>query len=93
MKIVIDIDEKEYNFIKSIIRLRNGDTFKKLAKDLIMAVKEGTVIPEGHGDLIDRDVAYEEFDKACLSWEGGLLKFISPVIPADKEKRRRNEVD
>ena len=85
MKIVIDIDKKEYEFIKSVRSImKNSDTFQRIATDLFRATQEGTPLPEGHGDLIDRDVAYDEFDKACLSYEGGLLKYIPTVLPADK---------
>ena len=85
MKIVIDIDEKDYKFIKSVgIIMKNSDTFQRIAVDLFRAVHESTPLPKGHGDLIDRDVARKEFDEACLSWEGGLLKYVPTVIPADK---------
>lgn len=88
MQIVINIDEKNYEFIKSVNSImKNSDTFQRIATDLFRATQEGTPLPKGHGDLIDRDVAYEEFDKACLSWEGGLLKsksIIPTVIPRDK---------
>ena len=35
------------------------------------ADKNGMPLPKRYGDLIDRDVAYEEFYEACLSGEGG----------------------
>lgn len=86
MKLIIDIDKKDYEFIKSVKSImKNGDTFQRISADLFDAVKNSEIVlPEGHGDLIDRDVAYAEFDDACLSWEGGLLKYIQTVIPADK---------
>lgn len=89
MQIVIDIDKKNYEFIKSVRRImKNSDTFQRIAVDLFRATQEGTPLPEGHGDLIDRDVVYAEFDKAGLSKKemiGKLLVFgISTVIPADK---------
>ena len=80
MKIVIDIPEKAY------------EAFQEWHKNKVATVEQsiianGTPLPKGHGDLIDRNVAYDEFDKACLSWEGGLLKYIPTVIPADKEEK------
>lgn len=87
MKIVIDISERDYEFIKSVRSImKNSDTFERLATDLFLSVKNGTPLPKRHGDLIDRDVAYDEFDKACFSYEGGLLNRIPAVIPADKEE-------
>ena len=44
MKIVIDIDKKEYEFIKSIRRImKNGSTFQQIAIDLIKAVQNAEV--------------------------------------------------
>lgn len=77
MKIVIDIDSKIYDFIKSRGHLPYG---VNIAGNII----DGTPLPKGHGDLIDRNVAYDEFDKACCSGEGSLLQYIPTVIPADK---------
>ena len=92
MKIIVDIDEKDYNFIKSVKSIMRGsDTFQRISADLFRAVKDGEPLPNNHGDLIDRDVAYEEYDKACLSWEGGLLKYVPTVIPA--ERGNNNGVD
>ena len=74
MEVVINIPESEYNRIKA----SNAVEYFELK------IAQGIVLPKGHGDLIDRDVAYNEFDEAGCSWEGGLLKFIPPVIPADE---------
>ena len=76
MKIVIDIPDDMYNDANILI----VKDFTELKKAII----NGTPLPKGHGDLIDRDVARKEFDEACLSWEGGLLKYIPAVIEADK---------
>ena len=77
MKIVIDIPDEVYNFTIQRGHLPYG-------VNIAGSIIDGEILSKGHGDLIDRDVAYEEFDKACLSWEGGLLKYIPTVIPADK---------
>lgn len=81
MKIVIDIPDFIYNALKEDVDCGTVN--------LNQAIVDGTVLPDGHGDLIDRDVAYDEFDKACCSLEGRLLegrllKNIPTVIPADK---------
>ena len=44
MKIVIDIDKKDYEFIKSVRRiLKNSDIFQRIAVDLFRAVQEAEV--------------------------------------------------
>lgn len=77
MKLIIEIPDEVYNFT-----IQRGHF--PYGVNITGSIIDGEVVPEGHGDLIDRDVAYKEFDKACLSWEGGLLKFIPTVIPRDK---------
>lgn len=45
MKIVIDIDKKDYEFIKSVKSImRNSDTFQRISADLFNAVKSGEVV-------------------------------------------------
>ena len=85
MKLIININEKDFEFIKSVKSImKNSDIFQRISADLFNAVKSGEALPKGHGDLIDRDVAVDEFDKAGCSYEGGLLKYIPSVIPRDK---------
>lgn len=43
MKIIIDIDERDYEFIKSVRSMKNGDTFQRIAIDLFRAVHEAEV--------------------------------------------------
>ena len=47
MKIVIDISDEDYKAIKEM-RTNFGISF-------YMAIQNGTPLPKGHGDLIDRD--------------------------------------
>lgn len=75
MKIVIDIDESILNDAK------NG--YVRLG-EIADAVLSGTSLPKGHGDLIDRDIACEELDKACCSYGDDLLRYVPTVIEADK---------
>ena len=64
MKVVIDIDNDLYNFVVD----------KKLMvmdlPEVEQAIKHGTVLPEEHGDLIDR----EEFLKSFLDSFWGAVK-------------------
>ena len=50
---------------------------------MINGIRNGTVLPEGHGDLIDRNVAYDVLDDLSFNC-GELLRYVSTVIPADK---------
>ena len=87
MEVLINIPESVY------MRLKAGDTNTGNAfhDTALASIVTGVVLPNGHGDLIDRDVAYNKFDEACCSWEGNLLRFVPAVIPADclAFKRRR----
>lgn len=82
MKLIIDIDEEEL-------------TEEEIAECIRIAevnFSDVTILPKGHGDLIDRDKAYDVLDNAGLSLNcSGLLRYVSTVIPADKEKN--NETD
>lgn len=45
MQIVIDIDEKDYEFIKSVNSImKNSDTFQRISVSLFNAVKDGKVV-------------------------------------------------
>ena len=83
MQIVIDIPDDNYKRIRELAEV-NGLSNNLMGYSLL-AIAHGIVLPEGHGDLIDRDVAYDVYHNANLSWNGsGLLKYIPTVIPADK---------
>ena len=44
MKLIIDIPEEHYQTIKSIISIKDGDTFRSLAAELFDAVKNGEIL-------------------------------------------------
>lgn len=77
MKLIIEIPDEVYNFT-----IQRGHFPYEV--NITGSIIDGKVVPKGHGDLIDRDVAYREFDKACLSWESGILKYVPTVIEADR---------
>lgn len=84
MKIVIDIHEKYLNSNIIDVTLFTGANNTITDVNVENEYAEFQILPKGHGDLIDRDVAFIEYDKACCSYEGGLLKYIPTVIKADK---------
>ena len=75
MKLVIDIDDEVYNFIKNRGHIPYG-------VNIANEIANGTPLPKGHGDLIDRDVAYEELGD--IGYGDDLLRFVPTVIKADK---------
>lgn len=88
MKIVIDIDEKDYEFIKSVnFIMKNSDTFQRIAADLFRATQDGTPLPRCHGDLIDRDILLQNW-KVIPSRDRLIfdryIQTLNGVIPVDK---------
>lgn len=95
MKIVIDIDEEDYNRIKDI-----PDAFDSLTSRTYKAIKNGTPLPK-HGRLIDADALNEamyhesfETDTDMQKWDSGCwirykmfenaIGDASTIIEADK---------
>ena len=63
MQIVIDVPEKVYN------HFCRGCRFFDEVEEAIIAITDGTVLPEGHGRLIDAD----KLEYTCNSDECGML--------------------
>ena len=95
MQLVIDISEEQYALIRSRIALIREEMRKKgyCNDDIVpvgwVAIADGTILPKGHGDLIDRitvQMSAEKFhslgDLHTAQWE---LNNAPTVIPADKE--------
>ena len=76
MKIIIDIPEDFYIDCKEWV-------VDKCANIEQTIIANGTPLPKGHGDLIDRDVALADFDDRGFNYEGSVLKYIPTVIPRD----------
>ena len=58
MQIVIDIDEKVYN---EYMNLATGRIPTYKACDIAWVLKNGTILPKGHGRLIDVDALKPKF--------------------------------
>ena len=56
MKIVIDITEEDYNFIKK--QVADGIT-----NPLKICIANGTPLPKGHGDLVDLKKMIDYYDE------------------------------
>ena len=75
MKLIIDIPNEGYDWIK------NGFPDNEDKEFLIKAVKNGTPLPKGHGELIDKDVVLDMMNHGILE---DYITTMSGVIPADK---------
>lgn len=81
MQIVIDIDEKDYNNIEPFLK---GEAIKggfNLFRALEI-IKNGTPLPKGHGDLIDRKKLNRK-KKYCFQTERGAFPKSEWFIKAD----------
>lgn len=92
MQILIDISEKDFTLIRSV----NDPNLLLLAESRVMlAVKNGTPLPEHHGRLIDvnellDDIGLEDNDENRDCNNGEIITLenidrISTIIPATKE--------
>jgi len=83
MQIVIDIDDE---YVLSDIKNRSLETESETDKVIINALYNGTPLPKGHGDLIDKKVAYKKFYVRCLAGVATEVFAETPtIIEADKE--------
>lgn len=88
MELVIKLDDETY---KEVMDRTEFDTLS-LGIKLIEAVQNGTVLPKGHGDLIDRRELKKEV-YTTTEWNGDIHRIIyeasvddaKPVVEADKE--------
>ena len=98
MKIVIDIPEDTYNYMISRCKYQNKDDsglseFEKAG----IAIKNGTLLPKGHGDLKDVDKLKNAFIKWIMAVQGSFtdsdiasIVYNSPtIIEADKEGEQK----
>ena len=87
MRLIIDIPKEEYMLIK----MSDKTVFANAASKecMLHAIKNGTVLPKGHGDLIDRDLLHTnyigtEIGTDCEVYLTPTVLEAEPVIPADK---------
>lgn len=91
MKIVIDIEEGRYNWIMS--HASNDPRDYANTTDIVFrkAVESGTVLPKGHGRLVDADsllahiVDYGEGQNRLMLIDPYYVRNANAIIEADKE--------
>ena len=77
MQIVIDIDENVFTRL-----FDNGvDTSSEDRKVIDRAVRNGIVLPKGHGELIDKEVVLDMMNHGILE---EYITVMGGVIPADR---------
>lgn len=92
MQIVIDIPEDIYEYwrkVKSIIS--EYYNYKEHMRKIYAAIADGTPLPKGHGDLIDRDklVCDSEHDFYCddyIAYSKSQIMSAPAIIKAEKEE-------
>ena len=91
MQIVIDISEKDYETMQHNVAI--GKPICSLSEDIMVSkVVNGTPLPKGHGDLIDRRELKKDV-YTTTEWNGDVHRIIyeasvddaPTIIPADTE--------
>lgn len=62
MQLVIDIPEEIYKTSKNMMWMTGRGYGKMLTSTIYGAIATGTPLPEGHGDLIDKDKLREDME-------------------------------
>lgn len=77
IELVIKIPEEIYNYVQHIGSINMLDT-----QQIANAIFDGTPLPKGHGDLIDRrELLKQPIDKAY--YPSNYVKFSHAIIEAD----------
>lgn len=76
MKIVIDIPEEIMEYVKT-----NGCLSVIYTDEVAKAIINGTPLPKGHGELIDKEVVLDMMNHGILE---EYITTMVGVIPADK---------
>ena len=95
MRIVIDIDDAAYKFVQDTSFVEDESTmFKQTNADrkktlllfgILDAIKNGTTLPKGHGDLVDRDAIQKAYDYSDMDYSMvNALNDATTIIGADK---------
>lgn len=85
IELVIKIPEEEYINIKNAINslIENGVERASMSK-VCLAILDGTPLPKGHGDLIDRkELLKQPIDN--VFYPSNYVRTAPPIIEADKK--------
>lgn len=85
IELVIKLDEELYNYMQKGEYDNHLD--KRFDYQIRFAVKNGTPLPKGHGDLIDRkDLIENGIHKGFCDWYDE-IKMADAIIEADTKSR------
>lgn len=83
IEVVVKISKKTVNEIKDNVRFASSIS-NDILRDVIKAIVNGTILPKGHGDIVDIETLIDMF------WDGNSmeiterdLSIIEPLIEAD----------
>lgn len=79
MEVVIKIPDEKYKALQKY--LESGCALGMVD----MAILNGTVLPKGHGDLVDKREVFTDFGEILGLWGTKALLYMKPIVPADKE--------
>lgn len=84
MKLIVEIDDEIYKTWRQEGKYASHSYAQKI-------ILNGTPLPKGHGDLIDRstlepDTEWSDWDDGLVSYSYGQIAAADVVIKADKEE-------
>ena len=83
IELVIKINEEQYKFIKQSMTFDAVKNYPALLYDICEYIMNGTLLPKGHGDLIDRkELLKQLIDKA--NYPSNYVRIAPTIIEADK---------
>jgi hypothetical protein len=84
MQVVIDIDEDTYKDIK---KGKVYSSIRDVPQESVLAIANGTPLPKGHGNLIDKKEVYKKFYCRCLAGVAKeVLEETTTIIKADRSE-------
>lgn len=79
MKLVIDIPDAEYERIQALDWKNSSRWYSPVSN----AIHNGTPLPKGHGDLVDRDKVIDLLNEQEYNYYTELDKVVDTVYEAD----------
>lgn len=92
MQIVIDIPEDIYEHWRTMKNIISDYyNYKEYMSKVHVAIADGTPLPKGHGNLIDRDVLecdteYDFYNDGYIAYSKSQIMSAPIIIEADKEE-------
>jgi hypothetical protein len=95
MKMLIEIDKKDYEYAKDYMYGRCNMLAINNMSRILGAIADGTPLPKGHGRLIDADELYDGFIDGtegydCQTWNrieiGDIVEDAPTIIEADRRE-------